>query len=85
MKKIGITGNIGSGKSTVSDIIKKLGYKVFESDQEVSKLLINDAQVALSGGKFFGSSGEGWFRINCGHPRSKLIIAVDRICNTFKS
>ena len=41
MKKIGITGNIGSGKSTVSKIIKMLGYKVFESDKEVSKLLEN--------------------------------------------
>ena len=41
MKKIGITGNIGSGKSTVSKIIKMLGYKVFESDKEVSKLLGN--------------------------------------------
>ena len=60
-------------------------FSKFGTWQEVSKLLINDAQVALSGGKFFGSSGEGWFRINCGHPRSKLIIAVDRICNTFKN
>ncbi len=41
MKKIGITGNIGSGKSTVSGIIKMLGYKVFESDMEVSKLFEN--------------------------------------------
>ncbi len=47
MKKIGITGNIGSGKSTVSDIIKNLGYKVFESDQEVSKLLENQKIVRI--------------------------------------
>ena len=36
--KIAITGKIGSGKSTVADIIKELGYFVFESDKEVDKL-----------------------------------------------
>ena len=36
--KIAITGKIGSGKSTISDIIKDLGYFVFESDKEVNKL-----------------------------------------------
>ncbi len=36
--KIAITGKIGSGKSTVADIIKGLGYFVFESDKEVDKL-----------------------------------------------
>ena len=36
--KIAITGKIGSGKSTVADIIKDLGYFVFESDKEVNKL-----------------------------------------------
>ena len=36
--KIAITGKIGSGKSTISEIIKKLGYSVFESDKEVDKL-----------------------------------------------
>ena len=38
IKKIGISGKIGSGKSTVADIIKDLGYFVFESDKEVDKL-----------------------------------------------
>ena len=36
--KIAITGKIGSGKSTISEIIKKLGYSVFESDKEVDNL-----------------------------------------------
>ena len=36
--KIAITGKIGSGKSTVADLIKDLGYFVFESDKEVDKL-----------------------------------------------
>ena len=39
MIKIAITGNIGTGKSTVAKIIKLLGYKVFDSDNEIKKLL----------------------------------------------
>ena len=39
MIKIAITGKIGSGKSTVSKIIRELGFKVFDSDEEVKKAL----------------------------------------------
>ncbi len=35
--KIAITGKIASGKSTVSEILKDLGFLVFESDKEVNK------------------------------------------------
>ena len=40
MIKIAITGNIGSGKSTITKIIRELGFKVFDSDKEVKKALI---------------------------------------------
>ena len=39
MIKIAITGNIGSGKSTITSIVKELGFKVFDSDQEVEKAM----------------------------------------------
>ena len=38
MRKIAITGNIGSGKTTVCKILKNSGFKVFECDLEVKKL-----------------------------------------------
>ena len=38
MKLIGITGGIGSGKSTISQYFKKQGYPVHESDKVVSEL-----------------------------------------------
>ena len=38
MIKIAITGNIGTGKTTVSKIIKSLGYNVFESDEAVKRI-----------------------------------------------
>jgi len=40
MKKIGITGGIGVGKTYVSDILRKLDYPVYNSD-EASKEIIN--------------------------------------------
>ncbi|MEI6892061.1 MAG: PatB family C-S lyase [Pontiella sp.] len=51
--------------------------------QTVFKTLIYEANVALAGGKFFGPTGEGWFRVNCAHPRSLLLPAVDRIVASF--
>ena len=39
MIKIAITGNIGSGKSTITSIVRELGFKVFDSDQEVEKAM----------------------------------------------
>lgn len=33
MKVIGITGGIGTGKSTVSDYLKEKGYYVIDADQ----------------------------------------------------
>ena len=40
MIKVAITGNIGSGKSTITKVIKELGFKVFDSDKEVKKALM---------------------------------------------
>ena len=52
---------------------------------EVFRRMIHQAGVALSGGTFFGPAGEGWFRINCAHPRSLLLPAVDRIIAEFRT
>ena len=41
---IGITGGIGSGKSTVSQIISHLGYKVYNSDVRAYEI-INDNKL----------------------------------------
>ena len=40
MKKIGITGNIGSGKSFVCKIFENLGIPVFYSDEETKRLYL---------------------------------------------
>jgi len=45
MKKIGITGGIGSGKTTVCEIFKLLDVPVFHADTEAKKLQDNDLQI----------------------------------------
>lgn len=45
MLKIGITGGIGSGKSTVSNIFKILGIPVFDADSEAKNLMENNVIV----------------------------------------
>lgn len=45
MLKIAITGGIASGKSTVSDYVKELGYLVYDADEIYAELLKNENVV----------------------------------------
>lgn len=56
MIKIGITGGIGSGKSTVCKVFKVLGIPVFEADQVARQLMISDAKVRMQLINLFGST-----------------------------
>jgi dephospho-CoA kinase len=42
MLKIGLTGNIGSGKTTVAKVFELLGVPVFYADDEAKKVMITD-------------------------------------------
>jgi dephospho-CoA kinase len=42
MKKIGITGGIGVGKTYVSNILRKMNYPVYNSDVMAKELIEND-------------------------------------------
>lgn len=45
MLKIGITGGIGSGKTTVTHIFKILGIPVYNSDTEAQKLMVTQPML----------------------------------------
>ena len=55
MKKIGITGGIGSGKTTVCNIFKLLGIAVFHADDEARNLQNNDPQIINALTELFGA------------------------------
>ena len=54
MKKIGITGGIGSGKSTVCEIFRLLGVPVFHADIEAKNLQNNDLNIKYRIKELFG-------------------------------
>lgn len=53
---VGITGGIGSGKSTICDFFKLLGAPVFEADVEAKKLMTCNAEIKTGLIDLFGSS-----------------------------
>jgi dephospho-CoA kinase len=54
MLKIGITGNIGSGKTTVSKIFEVLGIPVFYADDEAKKVMVSDSILIAELKQAFG-------------------------------
>ena len=69
MMKIGITGGIGSGKSTVCEIFHLLGVPVFHADIEARLLQNNDAQVR---DKLIGIFGENIYSLTGELNRKRL-------------
>lgn len=56
MKKVGITGGIGSGKSTACKVFKVLGIPVFEADQIARQLMNTEPEVRSQLIHLFGSA-----------------------------
>lgn len=56
MLKIGLTGGIGSGKSTVAKIFEVLGIPVYYADKEAKRLMNEDEQLKKNIAKLFGSA-----------------------------
>jgi len=54
MKKVGVTGGIGSGKSLVCKIFRCLNVPVFSADDEAKALLETDSEIRLVLTGFFG-------------------------------
>lgn len=55
MLKVGITGGIGSGKSTVCRVFSNLGIPVFEADKAAKELMNNSEEIFDQLTRLFGA------------------------------
>lgn len=72
MKKIGITGGIGSGKTTVCQIFKILGVPVFHADEVARSLQETDGRIIKGLTDLFGKA----IYLPNGKPDRKKIAAL---------
>jgi len=56
MKKIGLTGGIGVGKTYVSKIFQKMGIPIFNADEQAKKCMVEDANLKAAVQLAFGES-----------------------------
>ena len=54
MKRLGVTGGIGSGKTNVCRMLEELGARVFYADDEAKRLLASEASVRRNVIDLFG-------------------------------
>jgi len=55
MLKVGLTGNIGSGKTTVSKVFEVLGVPVFYADDAAKSVMISDPELIAGIKSGFGA------------------------------
>jgi len=72
VKKIGLTGGIGSGKSIICDVLKTIGYPVFNSDDEAKLLMVNNQEVIQRIKKIFGNEAYIGTKLNRPYLASKI-------------
>lgn len=75
--KIAITGGIGSGKSTVCDLIQSMGYTVISCDKITAELYEN-AKVLRGIKKLFPTAVKGLFKLKAQKAEIAKIIFSDK-------
>ena len=56
MKKIGLTGGIGVGKTYVSKIFQQMGIPIFNADEKAKKCMVEDANLKAAVQLAFGEN-----------------------------
>jgi len=69
---IGLTGGIGSGKSTVANFFKELGVPIYNSDKEARKLMKTSKKVKRDIIELLGESAYKGKKLNKTYISSKI-------------
>jgi dephospho-CoA kinase len=77
MIRIGITGGIGAGKSTVARIFQTMGFPVYFSDQEAKKIIDSDAGIKEELTALLGPATYLEGKLNRKYVADKLFIDND--------
>ncbi|MTI20082.1 dephospho-CoA kinase [Fulvivirga sp. RKSG066] len=77
--QIGITGGIGSGKSFVCSIFKKLGIPIYDADSRAKWLMANDENVKSQVIAAFGAKSYDENGLNRQYLAAEVFNSSDRI------
>ncbi|SDB43410.1 dephospho-CoA kinase [Flavobacteriaceae bacterium MAR_2010_188] len=72
MKIVGLTGGIGSGKTTISDMFKKLGVPIYIADTEAKRLMNKSKTIRTKLIKLFGAEAYNDHGLNREFIASKI-------------
>ena len=79
MYKVGITGGIGSGKSTVSAILEDMGVALYNSDVRAKELMATDAALREAIIERFGAECYTAEGLNRGYLASRVFGSAEEL------
>ncbi|WP_420602038.1 dephospho-CoA kinase [Flagellimonas sp.] len=77
MMIVGLTGGIGSGKSTIAQMFRDLGVQVYDSDMEAKKMMVDSPELKSSITKLIGKSAYRRGKLNRAYIAKKVFKNPD--------
>lgn len=72
MLKIGLTGGIGSGKTTIAEVFKQLGIPIYLSDNRAKALMLENESLRISIIRLFGNQAYVAGELNTAYIAEKV-------------
>ena len=79
MYKVGITGGIGSGKSTVCDILKEMGVAIYNSDIRAKELMAGNEEVCSAIKARFGEDAYVGGELNRAYLAERVFTSAEEL------